>query len=139
MHPSTTMNIISTLLFSGYFCCHYYYCIFLLLLFKTFRAGDQILFIYSKTGLKRPLSKRPKVVFQDSSLYTGQKYCRMLQGEHSAILSTCIKLYHMALRPLFLLFLNGRFKQVSLYGYHYFWVNIIVGQVMGSTITLRIM
>ena len=25
-------------------------------------------------------------------LYAGQKYCRMLQGEHSAILSTFIKL-----------------------------------------------
>ena len=31
--------------------------------------------------------------FQDQlSLHTGQKYCRMLQGEHSAILSTFIKL-----------------------------------------------
>ena len=48
---------------------------------------------YSKTCLKRPLSKRPKFVFQDQlSLNVGQKYCRMLQGEHSAILSTCIKL-----------------------------------------------
>ena len=48
---------------------------------------------YSKTCLERPLSKRPKMGFQDqSSLNAGQKYCRMLQGEHSAILSTCIKL-----------------------------------------------
>ena len=31
--------------------------------------------------------------FQDQlSLNAGQKYCRMLQGEHSAILSTFIKL-----------------------------------------------
>ena len=38
-------------------------------------------------------SKRPKIGFQDQlSLYAGQKYCRMLQGEHSAILSTFIKL-----------------------------------------------
>ena len=36
---------------------------------------------------------RPKIVFQDRlSLNAGQKYCRMLQGEHSAILSTFIKL-----------------------------------------------
>ena len=44
--------------------------------------------------MKRPLSKRPKLVFQDKlSLNAGQKYCRMLlQGEHSAILSTFIKL-----------------------------------------------
>ena len=33
--------------------------------------------------------------FQDQlSLNAGQKYCRMLQREHSAILSTCIKLPH---------------------------------------------
>ena len=47
----------------------------------------------SKTCLKRPLLKRPKIGFQDQlSLNEGQKYCRMLQGEHSAILSTFNKL-----------------------------------------------
>ena len=49
--------------------------------------------IYSKTCLKRPLSERLKIRFQDQlSLNAGQKYCRMLQGEHSAILSSFIKL-----------------------------------------------
>ena len=49
--------------------------------------------LFSKTCLKWPLSKRPKIGFQDQlSLNAGQKYCRMLQGEHSAILSTFIKL-----------------------------------------------
>ena len=49
--------------------------------------------IYSKTCLKRPISKRPKIGFQYQLLLNaGQKYCRMLQGEHSAILSTFIKL-----------------------------------------------
>ena len=48
---------------------------------------------YSKTCVKRPLSRRQKHGFQDQlSLNTGQKYCRMHQGEHSAILSTFIKL-----------------------------------------------
>ena len=48
---------------------------------------------YSKTCVKQPLSKRPKIGFQDQlSLNAGQKYCRMLQGEHSAILLTFIKL-----------------------------------------------
>ena len=48
---------------------------------------------YSKTCVKQPLSKRPKIDLQDQlSLNAGQKYCRMLQGEHSAILSTFIKL-----------------------------------------------
>ena len=47
----------------------------------------------SKTCLKRPLKKKTKVRFQDQlSLNAGQTYCRMLQGEHSAILSTFIKL-----------------------------------------------
>ena len=48
---------------------------------------------YSKTCVKRPLSKRQKIGFQDQWLLNaGQKYCRMLQVEHSAILSTFIKL-----------------------------------------------
>ena len=47
----------------------------------------------SKTCVKRPLSKRPKIGFQDQlSLNAGQKYCRMLQEEHSAIFTTFIKL-----------------------------------------------
>ena len=49
--------------------------------------------LYSKTGLKRPLKKRPKIGFVDRlSLNAGQKHCRMLPLEHSAILSTFIKL-----------------------------------------------
>ena len=47
---------------------------------------------YSKTCLKRSL-KRTKNCFQlRLSLNAGQKYCRMLQWEHSAILLTFIKL-----------------------------------------------
>ena len=49
--------------------------------------------LYSKTCVKRQLSKRPQIGCQDQLLLkAGQKYCRMLQGEHSAILSTFIKL-----------------------------------------------
>ena len=48
---------------------------------------------FSKTCVKRPLSKRPKIGLQDQLLLNaGQKYIRMLQGEQSAILSTFIKL-----------------------------------------------
>ena len=60
---------------------------------------------YSKTCVKRPLSKktenwlsipiqkRQKIGYQyQLSLNAGQRYCRMLQGEHSAILSIFIKL-----------------------------------------------
>ena len=49
--------------------------------------------VYSKTCLRPPLKKRPKLGFQDRlSLNAGQKYCRMLPLEHSAKLSTFIKL-----------------------------------------------
>ena len=48
-------------------------------------------FWYSKTCLKRPL-ERAIIGLQDQlRLRAGQKYCRMLQGQHSAILSTFIK------------------------------------------------
>ena len=48
---------------------------------------------YSKTCLRRPLKKKTKIGFQDRfSLNAGQKYCRMLPLEHSAILLTFIKL-----------------------------------------------
>ena len=49
--------------------------------------------MYSKICLKWPLKKTPKIGFQYLlSLNKDQKYCRMLKGEHSAILSTSIKL-----------------------------------------------
>ena len=48
---------------------------------------------YSKTCLKWPLKMKTKIDFQDPlSLNTGEKYCRMLQREHSAKCSTFIKL-----------------------------------------------
>ena len=50
-------------------------------------------FYHFKTCVKRPLSKRPKIGFQDQlSLNASRKYYRMLEGEHSAILLTFIKL-----------------------------------------------
>ena len=50
-------------------------------------------YTYSKTYLKRPLKMYTKIVFKYLlSLDAGQKYFRMLQGEHSEILSTFIKL-----------------------------------------------
>ena len=75
--------------------------------------------MYSKTCVKQPLSKRPKIGLLDQlSLNAGQKYCRMLQGEgreHSAILLTFIKLPVVIKKSLFCLFLSVRFTQVLLY------------------------
>ena len=54
--------------------------------------------------------KKRKIGFQDQlSLNADQKYCRMLQGEHSAILSTFNKLPFV--RSMFCLFLSGRFTR----------------------------
>ena len=48
---------------------------------------------YLKTCFKGPLKKNTKISFQDQlSFNAGQKYCRMLPLEHSAILLTFIKL-----------------------------------------------
>ena len=58
---------------------------------------SQVKMLYSKTCVKLPLSKRPKIGFQDQiSLNAGQKYCRMLQVEHSAILLTFINMIKLA-------------------------------------------
>ena len=63
--------------------------------------------LYSKTCVKRPLSKIPKFGFQDqSSPNAGQKYCRMLQCEHSSILSIFIKLPFVI--TIFVLFIFDR-------------------------------
>ena len=69
---------------------------------------------YSKTCVKRPLSNRPKIDFQDRlSLNADQKYCRMPQREHSAILLTFIKL-PFVLKIFVFSILSGRFTQVLL-------------------------
>ena len=62
--------------------------------------------LYSKSCVKRPRNKW--------QLNEGQKYCRMLPLEHSAILLTCIKQY-LVLKTNFGLFESGRFTQVVLY------------------------
>ena len=69
-----------------------------------------IWWMYSKTCVKQPLSKRPKIGFQDQLLLNvGQKYCRMLQREHSAISLTFIEL------PLV----------IKIFFFVYFWVAIL--------------
>ena len=72
----------------------------------------------SQTCLKRPLKKKTKIGFQDQSLLNaGQRYCRMLQREHSAILSTFIKLPSV-IKIFVLSFLSGLWRQVLLYSLH---------------------
>ena len=61
---------------------------------------------YSKTCVKRPLSKRPKIVFQDLMQVKSI-------AEDSAILSAFIKL-PFVIKIFVCLFLSGRFTQVLL-------------------------
>ena len=59
--------------------------------------------------------KKMEIGFQDQlSLNAGQKYCRMLQGEHSAILLTFIKL-PFAIEIFVLSVFEWPFTQVLLY------------------------
>ena len=70
--------------------------------------------LYSKTCVKRPLSKRPQFGFQDGLLLNAcQKYCRMLQGSILQYFPPSLS-NHLSLRSLFCLFLSGPFTQVLL-------------------------
>ena len=56
-------------------------------------SSNYLLISTVKPVLSGHSKRRPKIGFQDQlSFNAGQKYCRMLQGEHSAILLTCIKI-----------------------------------------------
>ena len=58
-----------------------------------FSGKHEVYSVHSKTCVKTVTLKRAKIGFQEqSSLNAGHKYFRMLQGEHSAILLTFIKL-----------------------------------------------
>ena len=69
---------------------------------------------YSKTCLKWPLKKKTKNWLSRSFLLNaGQKYCRMLSWRILQYFLPSLS-YHLLLRPLFCLFLSGRFRQVLL-------------------------
>ena len=56
---------------------------------------------YSKTCLKQPLKRRPKIGFQDRlSLNAGQKFCRMLQESILQYFRPALS-YNRTLRHLF--------------------------------------
>ena len=62
-------------------------------LYQGYIPHFNIKFIIQQILFKMATLKKTKFGFQDQiSLNAGQKYCRMLQGEHSAIISTIIKL-----------------------------------------------
>ena len=65
--------------------------------------------IYSKPCLRQPLKKEDPL-----SLNEGQTYCRMLQGEHFAILLIFIKL-PFVIKIFVLSYLSGCLRHVLLY------------------------
>ena len=87
---------------------------------------------YSNTFVKWPLCKRPKIGFQAQlSLNAGQKNCR--KGEHSAILSTFIKL-PFVMKIFLLKDLNDNFI-IDLCSCCQAWGHISSGTVNFSTIS----
>ena len=70
---------------------------------------------YSKTCLKQPLSKRPKICFQTN--YRLMQVKSIVECSMGSILQYFRPslIYHLPLRSLFCLFLSGRLRQVLLY------------------------
>ena len=72
---------------------------------------------YSKTCLKRPLSKRPQICFQDHyCLMQVKSIAECSKGSILQYFRPSLS-YQLLLRSWFCLFLSGRFTQVLLYFY----------------------
>ena len=68
--------------------------------------------IYSKTCVKRPLSKRRKFGFQDQLLFNaGQKGLQNAPRETFLQYLRPLSCYHLSLRSLFCLLMSGCFTQ----------------------------
>ena len=91
---------------------------------------------YSKTlSLVATQKKETKIGLKDRlSLNADQKYCGMLQGEHSAILSRFIKL-PFVLKIFVLSMLSGRLRQILLYK-TFFFTKININILSENTETL---
>ena len=71
--------------------------------------------LYSKTCVKWPLSKRPKIGFQAQlSLHAVKHLAECSKGSILQYFQPSLS-YHLSLRSLFCLFLSSRFTQVLLY------------------------
>ena len=84
---------------------------------NNFSHSDYLKLYYSKTCVKRPLSKDQKLVFMSNCrlMQVKSMFClHILQREHSAILSTFIKL-PFAIKTFVLSILSGRFTKILLH------------------------
>ena len=79
---------------------------------RLIKSVDNQQNVYSKTFVKLPISKRPKIGFQDQLLLiAGQKYCKWSILQYFGPLLSC----HLSLRSLFCLFFSGHFTHVLRY------------------------
>ena len=79
---------------------------------QTVRGRDILAQIYSKTYVKRPLSKRKKNGSQDQlSLIAGKRIAECSKGSIMQYFQPSLS-YYLSLRPLFCLFWSGHFTQV---------------------------
>ena len=86
--------------------------------------------MYSNPCVKSPISKRPKIGFQDQLLLNaGQKNCRMLQGEHSEILWTFIKLPIVIKIFVSFIFESPFYTGFTVHIYHMKWLFFLVDDV----------
>ena len=93
---------------------------------------------YSKTYLKRPLSKRSKNDFQDQLLLNaGQNCCKMVQGSIVQYFRPAL-IYHLSLRFLFCLFLSDHLRQVLLYYANYSLLNLKRSKIESHKLLLLI-
>ena len=71
-----------------------------------------------KLVLRGHSKRRPKIGFHDRVSFNAvQKYCRMLQESILQYFRPSLS-YHLSLRPLFCLFLSGRFRQVTVHRFN---------------------
>ena len=82
---------------------------------KVTASKERVNFSKTRPVLSSHSKRTPKIGFHyQLSLNAGQKYCRMLQGTHSAILSTFIKLL-FSIKTFVLSILSGHLRKVLLY------------------------
>ena len=82
---------------------------------KDLAEAMEELQVYSKTNIKQPLSKRQKLFFKTNySLMQVKSITECSKGSILQYFWPSLS-YHLSLRPLFCLFLSGRFTQVLLY------------------------
>ena len=92
---------------------------------KLCTLGDLLNLLYSKTCLKWPLSKRPKLFFKTNyRLMQVKSIAECSKGSILQYFGPSLN-YHLSLRSSFCLFLSGRLRQDLLYCVCCYFVNLL--------------